>query len=136
MRKVGFAMSTYRLAKEFQDGVEELSKQGLAIYAREYLVSGARREELGDDFYARVDELQSIRKRAIVGEMKYVRAQVGIYFRDNPDKPAQTPEQLLGEAVLSGDDIRVGFGADIYEIAPSLQVYELFMWLGLSELER
>lgn len=134
--KVGFAMSTYRLAKEFQDGVEELAKQGLAVYARDYLVSGARREELGDDFYARVDELQSIRKRAIVGEMKYVRAQVEIYFRDNPDKPAQTPEQLLGENVLSGDDIRVGFGADIYEIAPSLKVYELFMWLGLSELER
>lgn len=134
--KVGFAMSTYRLAKEFQDGVEELAKQGLAIYAREYLLGGARREELGDDFYARVDELQSIRKRAIVGEMKYVRAQVEIYFRDNPDKPAQTPEQLLGESVLSGDDIRVGFGADIYEIAPSLKVYELFMWLGLSELER
>lgn len=134
--KVGFAMSTYRLAKEFQDGVEELAKQGLAIYARDYLVSGARREELGDDFYARVDELQAIRKRAIVGEMKYVRAQVEIYFRDNPDKPAQTPEQLLGEDVLSGDDIRVGFGADIYEIAPSLKVYELFMWLGLSELER
>lgn len=134
--KVGFAMSTYRLAKEFQDGVEELAKQGLAVYARDYLVSGARREELGDDFYALVDELQSIRKRAIVGEMKYVRAQVEIYFRDNPDKPAQTPEQLLGESVLSGDDIRVGFGADIYEIAPSLKVYELFMWLGLSELER
>lgn len=134
--KVGFAMSTYRLAKEFQDGVEKLAKQGLAIYARDYLVSGARREELGDDFYARVDELQSIRKRAIVGEMKYVRAQVEIYFRDNSDKPAQTPEQLLGESVLSGDDIRVGFGADIYEIAPSLKVYELFMWLGLSELER
>lgn len=136
MRKVSFATSTYRLAREFQDGVEALSKQGLAMYAREYLVSGARREELGDDFYARVDELQSIRKRAIGGEMKYVRAQIEIYFRDNPDKPAQTPEQLLGEDVLSGDDIRVGFGADIYEIAPSLKVYELFMWLGLSELER
>lgn len=134
MRKVGFAMSTYRLAKEFQDGIEELEKTAPLAYAREYLMDGSRREQLGDDFYTHVDELQAIRKRGIGGEMRYVRAQVSVYFRDNPDKPEKTPEELLGEDVLSGDSITFGFGKDIYEIAPSLKVYELFIWLGKSEL--
>lgn len=134
MRKVGFAMSTYRLAKEFQDGIEELSETAPLAYAREYLMGGTRREELGDDFYTRVDEIQAIRKRGIGGEMRYVRAQVSVYFRDNPDKPEKTPEELLGKDVLSGDSITFGFGKDIYEIAPSLKVYELFIWLGKSEL--
>lgn len=134
MRRVGFAMSTYRLAKEFQDGIEELSETAPLAYAREYLMGGTRREELGDDFYTRVDELQEIRKHGIVGEMRYVRAQVDGYFRDHPDEKKQTPEELLGEDVLSGDSITFGFGKDIYEIAPSLKVYELFIWLGKSEL--
>lgn len=132
--KVGFAMSTYRLAKEFQDGIEGLSKKAPLAYAREYLMSGSWREELGDDFYARVDELQAIRKRGIGGEMKYVRAQAEKYLREHPELDEKTPEQLLGKDVLCGDSIAIGFGADKYAIAPSLRVYELFMWFGKSEL--
>lgn len=42
---------------------------------------------------------------------------------------------LLGDAVLSGDDLRFGFSRETYYAAPSLGVYELFMWTTPEELE-
>lgn len=42
---------------------------------------------------------------------------------------------LLDDAVMSGDDIRFGFDADTYFAAPSLGVYELFMWTTVEELD-
>ncbi len=43
-------------------------------------------------------------------------------------------ELLIGPDLLSGDDIRFGVGADLLYAAPSLGVYELFMWFDENEL--
>lgn len=41
---------------------------------------------------------------------------------------------LLGDDILTGDDIRFGVGPDLLYVAPSLGVYELFLWFDESEL--
>lgn len=42
-------------------------------------------------------------------------------------------ELLLGPDLLSGDDIRFGVGPNLLYAAPSLGVYELFMWFDENE---
>lgn len=44
-----------------------------------------------------------------------------------------TPEMLLGTAVVNGDSPAFGFTPETYLIAPSLRVYELFMWYDENE---
>ena len=44
-----------------------------------------------------------------------------------------TPEMLLGTAVVNGESPAFGFPPDTYLIAPSLRVYELFMWYDENE---
>lgn len=166
--KVAYARSTWRKAKEFMEGVRELSSRMPLIYAREYLACGTRRADVAPELYERVDELQALRKAGIGGEMRYVRAQVYCLFRDGEEGPeflarhspaglnedeaadelaralaADEADQcdggacarlLLGDAILAGDDIRFGVGPDLLYAAPSLGVYELFLWFDESEL--
>lgn len=158
MRKVGYARSTYRKAHEFQQGIEALSATMPLGVARAYLETGLRLDEYASADYDRVDELQAIRKSAIQGEMRYVLAQVTGYGEDDPDLVARvaareghtdeevselvaqasagtlTAEELFGSKVVSGDDIRFGFGPDALELAPSLGVYNLVMWTTVGEL--
>lgn len=131
-RRVSFAVSTYKLAKEFQNGVEELYKKCPLVYAREYLISGVRRAEIDGQIYDETDRLQAIRKRGISGEMVYILAQANKYLKDCGK--AESAEDYLGADVISGDNISVGFDAKTYEAVPSLRVYELFMWFSLQEI--
>ena len=40
---------------------------------------------------------------------------------------------LLGTAAINGDSPAFGFPPETYLIAPSLRVYELFMWYDENE---
>lgn len=159
VRKVGYARSTYRKAREFQLGIEELSATLPLGVARAYLETGITLDDYVSSDYTRVEALQELRKSAIQGEMRYAQAQVTGYGEDDPalvQRVAEcegcstekievllekakagelTAEDLFGPRVLSGDDIRFGFGPDALELAPSLGVYELVMWATLGELE-
>lgn len=159
MRQVGFARSSYRKAREFQLGIEELSATMPLGVARAYLETGITLDEYAPEDYARVDDLQAIRKSAIQGEMRYVRAQVTGYGEEDPElvrrvaeceghteeeiidlvakakAGALTADALFGSKVTDGNDIRFGFGPDALELAPSLGVYKLVMWTTVGELE-
>lgn len=168
---VAYALSTWKRAREFQAGVEDLAQKIPLVHARAYLSQGNRLPEYSDETYEEIDRLQALRRNAIQAEMRYVKAQVFCLFRDGkkganfvaensplgltPEEAARALESalgldeadgsvesgacarlLLGDAVLSGDDLRFGFSREIYYAAPSLGVYELFMWTALEELER
>lgn len=47
---------------------------------------------------------------------------------------AESLSLLIGEGGINGDGIRFGFSAEVYAFAPSLKVYEHFMWFDESEL--
>ena len=158
MREVSYARSTYRKAHEFQQGIEELSARMPLWAARAYLATGEMLTGYVAEDYTRVDELQELRKSAIGAEMQYVQAQVKVHGCKEPDlvrrvaeaeghttgeadalatkavEGALTAEELFGHAAVTGDDIRFGFGPDALELAPSLGVYALVMWLGKNEL--
>ena len=139
----GFARTTYKRTKQFQEMLEELSCQLPLAIARLYLVTGEKFPEYSDAIYEQIDELQALRKKGIQGEMKYVLAQVSCYIEDAQaldDFPSLknwsvlTPEKFLGQDVVNGDNMLPGFSKQLYRIAPSLQVYELFMWFSQHEL--
>ena len=167
---VAYALSTWKKAREFQAGVEELAQEIPLAHARAYLSQRNRLPEYPGEVYEEIDRLQTLRRNAIQAEMRYVKAQVFCLFRDGieeanfvtehsplgltPEEVARALERaldldeadgsvesgacarlLLGDAVLSGDDLRFGFSREIYYAAPSLGVYELFMWTTVGELE-
>lgn len=158
MDKVGHARSTYRKAREFQQGIEALSETTPLASARAYLLTGNPQQGCDVHDYARIDKLQSVRKSAIQAESRHVDAQVRIRGKKNPmlvrrvaeqegffdeeieelvrkaEEGILTGEELFGVAVMSGDDIRFGFGSEALELAPSLEIYELVMWTTLGEL--
>ena len=68
---IGFARTTYKRAKQFQEMLEELSCQLPLAIARLYLVTGEKFPEYSDAIYEQIDELQALRKKGIQGEMKY-----------------------------------------------------------------
>ncbi len=157
MKKVGFARSTWRKAKEFQEGIEALSHEIPLGVVRAYLASGEQLSQITDTLRLQIDKLQSLRKSGISGEMQYVKAQVKLNSQRYPlmfeealaaldlsdedgvlrraaSAGELTAEALLGDAVVSGEDIRLGFPQTVYELAPSLQVYKYFMWMSQHEL--
>ena len=107
--EVAFARSTWRKSKEFNDGVRDLE----------------------------------LRRGALLGELQYVDAQAQLWLEEHPadaeriaakyHRTQATPEMLLGTAVMNGESPALGFSPDTYLIAPSLRVYELFMWCDESE---
>lgn len=158
MMKVALALSTWRKVKAFQEGVRELAAVLPVSVARAYLVGGERIDGIVDVLYDRIDKLQELRKSGIAGEMRYVKAQISTSSSESPElvaaaaaslgyddetaaslaalaqEGALTAEGLLGNYILSGDDIRFGFAPSVLELAPSLIVYEHFMWFDESEL--
>lgn len=167
---VAFARSTWRKARAFQEGLEELQSDMPLSVARGYLIHRTKAPGFPDALYERVEQLQALRQSAIQGEIRYVKAQVYYRFRDGEvgadfladhslagvspqeaeslleralmrdtaegsTESAACAELLLGRAVLEGDDLRYGFSSDLYRAAPSLGVYELFMWTTAQELD-
>ena len=90
-----------------------------------------------------IDELRALRREALLAEMRHVEAQAECWLEEHPDEAARiaaehrrtqaTPEMLLGTAVVNGDSPAFGFTPETYLIAPSLRVYELFMWYDENE---
>lgn len=87
---VGFAMSTWRKVKAFQEGLRNL-EQRLPMYeVRDYLASGRREEGVPADLYDEIDRLKELRSAGIQQEMPYAAAQ------------ARAAGLTLSEPVLQG----------------------------------
>lgn len=167
-REVGFARSTYKKARQFQEGIHDLAQKMSLVFARTYLVNGTKNPDINKEYYTTIDELQKVRTTGLSSEMKYVGAQVYVNFKKYPQEakrlileynPAILTEKqaesiyetalqqdsmlddnwsncakvLLGEDVFAGTDIRFGFSQELYAIAPTLKVFELFMWFDENE---
>ncbi|MEY8461534.1 hypothetical protein AALA69_10470 [Eggerthellaceae bacterium 24-137] len=141
--EVAFARSTWRKSREFSDGLHELAQRMPMELVRLYVTEGARTPRVPLNCYDRIDELCELRREALLGEMPYVEAQAQIWLDEHPEDAAHmaakhrrttaTPDMLLGTAVMNGESPAAGFSPDTYLIAPSLRVYELFMWYDESE---
>lgn len=175
-KDVAYALSTWKKSNDFNAALKELATEIPLTKARTYLVYGIKDEHIPEAIYDKIDELQELRRSAIIGEMKYVAAQAHLYSKEDPElavevikrnnlasvltgeavedvdktvraalKAAVTEDEradessatailLFGEDVIAGDSIRFGFGSEDYELAPSLGVYELFIWFDVDEL--
>lgn len=123
-RKIGYAVSTWRKVKEFQDGLKELEDKISMPLIRKYLLTGEKNDDISNDIYDEIDKLQDLRSSGIQGEMRYAIAQArksGIDLKEN---------------ITSGKDIRPGFSKKVLEKIPSLGIYTHFMWYTEKELEK
>ncbi len=123
-KKVGYAMSTWKKVKEFQDGLKEIERKIPMSLIRQYLLTGKRDKNISNDIYDEIDRLQHVRTTGIQGEMKYAVAQ------------AQKNGINLKEKITSGKDIRPGFSKKVLDRIPSLGIYTHFMWYTSKELEK
>ena len=119
--KVAFAMSTWRIVKEFQTRLRELEKRLPMHEVRYYLVSWIREEYVPGDIYDEIDALKELRAKGIRQEMKYADAQ------------ARAAGLTLSEPVRQGYDLMAMPPLEVLEKVPSLGVYRQFMWLGERE---
>ena len=149
--EVAFARSTWRKSKEFSAGLHDLAQRMPMELVRLYVTEGVRTPRVRIDYYDRIDELRALRREALLAEMRHVEAQAECWLEEHPDEAARiaaechppprppprrtqaTPEMLLGTAVVNGDSPAFGFTPETYLIAPSLRVYELFMWCDENE---
>ena len=123
--EVAFARSTWRKSREFSTALHDLAQR------------------MPIDYYDRIDELRELRREALLGEMPYVEAQAEMWLEEHPAEAASiaancrrsqaTVEMLLGTSVMNGTSPAFGFSPETYIMAPSLRVYELFMWYDESE---
>ena len=75
--------------------------------------------------------------------MPHIEAQAEIWLDEHPAEAARiaaenglteaNAEMLLGTAVMNGTSPAFGFTPETYLMAPSLRVYELFIWYDESE---
>lgn len=121
--KVAFAMSTWRIVKEFQTRLRELEKRLPMHEVRDYLVSGIRDEHVPGDIYDEIDALKELRAKGIRQEMKYAEAQ------------ARSAGLTLSEPVRQGYDLMAMPPLEVLEKVPSLGIYRQFMWLGEQETD-
>ena len=118
---VGFAMSTWREVKAFQEGLRNL-EQRLPMYeVRDYLASGRREEGVPADLYDEIDRLKELRSAGIQQEMPYAAAQ------------ARAAGLTLSEPVLQGYDLMAMPPLGLLKKVPSLGIYRHFVWLGEAE---
>ena len=120
-KKVGYAMSTWRIVKEFQEGLRELEKRISMHQVRDYLASGRREAGVPEALYEEIDRLRELRAKGIRQEMKYARAQ------------ATARGGALPEGILQGYDLMAIPPRELLEAAPSLGIYSQFVWLGERE---
>lgn len=118
---VGFAMSTWRKVKEFQDGVRVLEQRLPMHEVRDYLVSGRREEGVPADIYDEIDRLKEVRAEGIRGEMRYALAQ------------ARAAGLTLSEEVTEGYSLMALPPLEILKQVPSLGIFRHFVWLGEAE---
>lgn len=120
---VAFAMSTWRIVKEFRTRLGELEKRLPMHQVRDYLVSGRREEHVPEDIYDEIDALKELRAKGIRQEMKYAEAQ------------ARSAGLTLSEPVRQGYDLMAMPPLDVLKQVPSLGIYRQFMWLGEQETD-
>ena len=118
---VGFAMSTWRKVKAFQDGVRALEKRFPMHEVRDYLVSGLRDDHVPEDIYDEIDRLRELRAEGIRGEMRYALAQ------------ARAAGLTLSEEVVEGYSLMALPPLEVLKQVPSLGIYRHFIWLGEAE---
>ena len=118
---VGFAMSTWRKVKEFQEGLRALEGRLPMDEVRDDLVSGRREECIPSDIYDEIDRLRELRADGIRGEMRYAAAQ------------ARAHGLTLSAEVLEGRSLMAIPPLDILQKVPSLGIYRHFIWLGEKE---
>ena len=141
--EVAFARSTWRKSREFNAGVRDLARLMPMELVRLYVTEGTRTPRVPLTCYDRIDELRALRREALLGEMPYVEAQAEMWLEEHPAEAARiaadcrrsqaTAEMLLGTSVMNGTSPAFGFSPETYIMAPSLRVYELFMWYDESE---
>lgn len=141
--EVAFARSTWRKSREFNAALHDLAQRMPMELVRLYVSEGVRTPRVRTDYYDRIDELHELRRQALLGEMPSVEAQAEMWLREHPAESARiaaesgrtqaTPEMLLGTAVVNGTSAAFGFTPETYVMAPSLRVYELFIWYDESE---
>ena len=141
MKQVGFDFYTYKMINEFQTGLEELENKIKEMipdnkvfnlgFARDYLMTKERNANIPDEIYDEIDRLQNIRKEGIQEEKKFILAQAKLAEKRKGDK-FKNP---LTEEILSGDSLVPGFGNDVLEDLPNLQVYTHFLWYTERELD-
>ena len=117
--EVAFARSTWRKSKEFSAGLHDLAQRMPMELVRLYVTEGVRTPRVRIDYYDRIDELRALRREALLAEMRHVEAQAECWLEEHP--------------VVNGDSPAFGFTPETYLIAPSLRVYELFMWYDENE---
>lgn len=141
--EVAFARSTWRKSREFNTALHDLAQRMPMELVRLYVTEGVRTPRVRIDYYDRIDELRELRREALLGEMPFVEAQAEMWLEEHPDEAARiaadcrrsqaTAEMLLGTSVMKGTSPAFGFSPETYIMAPSLRVYELFMWYDESE---
>ncbi len=141
--EVAFARSTWRKSREFNAALHDLAQRMPMELVRLYVTEGVRTPRVRIDYYDRIDELRELRREALLGEMPFVEAQAEMWLEEHPDEAARiaadcrrsqaTAEMLLGTSVMNGTSPAFGFSPETYIMAPSLRVYELFMWYDESE---
>ena len=114
---VGFAMSTWRKVKAFQEGLRNLEQRLPMHEVRDYLASGRREEGVPADLYDEIDRLKELRSAGIQQEMPYAAAQ------------ARAAGLTLSEPVLQGYDLMAMPPLDLLKKVPSLGIYRHFIWL-------
>lgn len=143
---VSYARSTYIKAKEFNERLNELQKSVPPALIRTYLAaakiaensvppeSGAAAAEaarkncgvslgLTNEQILQIEELRTVRKSAIQGEMKYVLAQ------------ADKNGVQLDEDIVSGEAVLPALSRELLEKVPSLGVYNLFLLFTQEEFD-
>ena len=118
---VGFAMSTWRKVKAFQEGLRNLERRLPMAEVRDYLASGRREVSVPGDIYDEIDWLKELRSAGIRQEMPYALAQ------------AKQAGLTLSEPVLQGYDLMAMPPPDLLKKVPSLGIYRHFVWLGEAE---
>lgn len=118
---VGYARSTLRKAREFQEGLRALAERLPMHEVRDYLVSGKREESVPEDIYDEIDRLRELRAEGIRQEMKYAEAQ------------AKSHGLTLSDEVMQGYHMMAMPPLDLLKQVPSLGIYRYFIWLGDTE---
>ena len=143
---VSYARSTYIKAKEFSEKLDALQNSVPPALIRTYLAAAkiaensvppesgvaaaeAARKSCGvslgltDEQILQIEELRTIRKSAVQGEMKYALVQ------------AEKNGIQLDDDIVSGEAVLPALSRELLEKVPSLGVYNLFLLFTQEEFD-